>query len=107
MTYNDLTAVPKLGQKPALKLLSNIDICKNCSVWRIINVLGILGISEQTAKDLAKKISSIHELSHATVEQLARISGIAQNLAKAIVKFFSDHDNQNFIVHQNHVFKRR
>lgn len=95
LTFNDLTGIPKFGQKSALKVLRNIDNSKNCSIWRIINGLGILGIGEQTAKDLANKFHSIKKLAHASTEELANISGIGQTLAESITKFFKDQNNRD------------
>ncbi|MDE6432230.1 MAG: NAD-dependent DNA ligase LigA [Opitutales bacterium] len=97
LTFRDLLSIPKLGQKSALKILDNIDKSKNCHIWRIINGLGILGIGEQTAKDLAQQFSSIQDLSHATTDQLANISGIGQKLAESIVKFFQSPAEQSLI----------
>ncbi len=97
LTYNDLANLPKLGQKSALKTLNNIDKSKNCSIWRIINGLGILGVGKQTAKDLANSFHSVLELSHANAEQLATIPGVGQKVAETIVKFFEDKTNQKLI----------
>jgi DNA ligase (NAD+) len=94
LTYSDLVALPKLGQKSALNILNNIELSKNCPPWRLINGLGIWGIGTQTAKDLCENFSSVAELSSAPVEKLASISGIGEKTAQAIIDFFSNADNQ-------------
>lgn len=97
LTYNDLAELLNLGQKSTLKILNNIDKSKNCSIWRIINGLGILGIGEQIAKDLANKFLSINKLAQATAEQLANIPGIGEKLTESIIEFFKKTENQNLI----------
>lgn len=94
LTYDDLVALPKLGQKSALNILNNIELSKNCPPWRLVNGLGILGIGTQIAKDLCENFSSVAELSSARVEELASIGGIGEKTAQAIVDFFSNADNQ-------------
>jgi DNA ligase (NAD+) len=97
LTYGDLIALPKFGQKSALNLLKNIDLSKTRPLWRLLNGLGIFGIGEQTAKDLCKKFSSIWEISLASVEELACIEGIGEKIARSIIEFFSNEGNQNIL----------
>jgi DNA ligase (NAD+) len=94
LTYNDLTALPKLGQKSALSILKNIDLSKTRPLWRLINGLGISGIGEQTAKDLCKNFPSIDEISSASAEALASINGIGEKTIQSIIDFFLSKDNQ-------------
>ncbi len=97
LTYNDLTSLPKLGQKSALKILSNIDESKKSPIWRLINGLGILGVGEQTAKILADLFKSIIKLSTATFEELVCIPGIGNKTAESIHLFFKNSENKILI----------
>lgn len=97
LTYNDLASLPKLGQKSALKILNNIDKSKNYPIWRIINGLGIFGVGEQTAQELAEKFHSIYELANASIEKLTSIAGVGQKVAEAIHIFFFEETNKKLI----------
>ncbi|MDR3274349.1 MAG: NAD-dependent DNA ligase LigA, partial [Puniceicoccales bacterium] len=97
LTYSDLTALPKLGQKSALSILKNIDSSKTRPLWRLVNGLGISGIGEQTAKDLCKNFPSIDEISSAAAEELASVDGIGEKTIQSTIDFFSNKDNKTIL----------
>jgi DNA ligase (NAD+) len=97
LTYGDLIALPKLGQKSALSILKNIDSSKTQPLWKFVNGLGIFGVGEQTAKDLCKKFRSIDELATAKTDELSCIDGIGGKTVQSIIDFFSNTENRSII----------
>ena len=84
-----LSQINGVGPKMISNLLSEIENAKNTSLDRLIIGLGIPGVGEKTAKVLAKKYTTIDELSNARIEDLMQIEGIGEEVANSIVSYFN------------------
>ncbi|HPT54217.1 MAG TPA: NAD-dependent DNA ligase LigA [Fervidobacterium sp.] len=84
-----LSQINGVGPKMISNLLSEIEKAKNTSLDRLIIGLGIPGVGEKTAKVLAKKYTTIDELSNARIEDLMQIEGIGEEVANSIVSYFN------------------
>ncbi len=90
----DLLRLEGFAEKKAENILNAIADSKNRPLSRLITALGIRGVGEVTAVDLARKYKNLDELSKATFEELQTIEGIGPNIAKGIVDWFSRPANQ-------------
>jgi DNA ligase (NAD+) len=63
----------------------------------VINALGIRGVGEVMASDLAQVYSDLDTLAKTTVEELQTIEGVGPNIAKAIVDWLSRPANQQVL----------
>ncbi|OQY89297.1 MAG: DNA ligase (NAD(+)) LigA [Anaerolineae bacterium UTCFX2] len=93
----DLLRLEGFADKKADNLLESIEASKQQSLERLINALGIHGVGEVTAVDLAARFQDLDELSNATLAQLQEIEGIGPNIARAIVDWFERPANQNVL----------
>ncbi len=93
----DLLKLEGFAEKKADNLLSAIQASKRRSLSRLISALGIRGIGEITAVDLANRFHDLDALSQATVEQLTEIEGIGPNIAQAVVDWFAQENNRAVI----------
>jgi DNA ligase (NAD+) len=59
--------------------------------------LGILHVGEHIAKLLAREFSTLEDLSQASLEKLKTITGIGDEIASSVVKFFQQKGNQRII----------
>ncbi len=91
---DDLLKLDKFGELKASNLLNAIKASKSQSLQRLIIGLGIHGIGEVSAGDLAKHFKSLDALSHASLDDLQSIPGIGPNTAESIVHWFSQTQNQ-------------
>jgi DNA ligase (NAD+) len=64
----------------------------------LLTSLGIRGVGEVMASDLARHYPDLEALSRATVEELQEIEGVGPNIAEAIVEWFARPANQNLLV---------
>ncbi len=85
------------AEKKADNLLAAIENSKNRSLARLITALGIRGVGEVIAADLARYYPNLDLLSQASVEELQKIEGIGPNIAQAIVDWFSRPANQQVL----------
>ncbi len=80
--------------KIADNLLSAIEASRKRPLNRLITALGIRGVGEVSAVDLARAFLSLDALSQATSDDLQAIAGIGPNIAAAIVDWFGRERNQ-------------
>ncbi len=99
LTKEDLLALDKFKDKKSTNLFASIEKSKTPTLAQFVYALGIQGVGNKTAKDLAKKFGSYEKLSHATFEELIAIDDIGETIANNIVEFFAS-EYQQKIVHQ-------
>jgi DNA ligase (NAD+) len=97
LKMDDLLKLEKFANKKADNLIQAIDAARDQSLSRVINALGIRGVGEVMAADLARHFTDLGELAGATLEQLQTIEGIGPNSAEAIVDWFSRPANQQVL----------
>jgi DNA ligase (NAD+) len=83
--------------KIAENLLASIDTSKSRPLNRLLASLGIRGVGEVMASDLARHYPDLGALSKATVGELQEIEGVGPNIAEAIVDWFARPANQNLL----------
>ncbi len=83
--------------KIADNLLAAIAELKNQALPRLITALGMRGVGEVSARDLANHFGNLDALSKATVDDLQQIEGIGPNIAEAIVDWFKRPANQKIL----------
>ncbi len=91
---NDLLKLEGFADKKADNLLSAIEASKSQPLPRLINALGIRGIGEVTAVDLAGRFHDLDALRRADITALTSIEGIGPNIAQAVLDWFSQESNQ-------------
>jgi DNA ligase (NAD+) len=91
----DLLNLEGFADKKADNILDAISESKQQSLNRLITAVGVRGVGEVSAAELARQFNSLDELSKATVDDLTQIEGIGPNIAQAIVDWFDSPTNQN------------
>ncbi len=89
-----LLALEGFAEKKADNLLAAIDASRQQPLSRLINALGIHGVGEVMAADLAEHFGDMDKLSRANMEDLQRIEGVGPNISAAIVDWFAREGNQ-------------
>jgi DNA ligase (NAD+) len=85
------------AEKKAENLLNSLEQAKGQSLNRLIASLGIHGVGEVMANDLARVFSDLDSLSKLNAEELMQIEGVGPNTAEAIVDWFSRPANQKVL----------
>lgn len=93
----DLLQVEGFAEKKADNLLESIENSRRQPLARLITALGIRGVGEVAAGDLARRFPDLQALSQATSEELQSIEGIGPNIAEAIVDWFKRPANQSVL----------
>jgi DNA ligase (NAD+) len=75
--------------KIADNLLASIEASRSRSLGRLITALGIRGVGEVSANDLARKFPDLETLSKAKANQLQELDGIGPSVAESVADWFS------------------
>ena len=78
-------------------LLQSIEASRWRSLARLINALGVHGVGEVTAVDLANHYLDLDMLGRASREDLQAVEGIGPNIAQAIVDWFARPANRKVL----------
>jgi DNA ligase (NAD+) len=93
----DLLALEGFAEKKADNLLASIAASRQRPLPRLVNALGIRGVGEVMASDLAGHYHDLDALADATFEGLQGIEGVGPNIAQAIVDWFSRPSNRQLL----------
>ncbi len=83
--------------KLADNLLASIQASKSRSLQRLITALGIRGVGEVMAADLARVYPDLDALSKAGLDDLLQIEGVGPNIAQGVVDWFARPANQKVL----------
>lgn len=85
--------LPRMGDKLASKIVSQIEQSKARPLEKVIFSLGIRQVGESTAKALARKFGSLDALMAADVDTLMQINDVGPAVASSIVQWCADPRN--------------
>jgi DNA ligase (NAD+) len=97
LSKEDLLQLEGFADKKADNLLTSIEQSKRQSLSRLLSALGIRGVGEVGATELARQFKSIDELSAAGMDVLLEIEGIGPNIAQAVVDWFMSPTNHKIL----------
>ncbi len=91
---NQLLTLEGFGDKKADNLLSAIEKSKSQPLERLITALGIHGVGEIAARDLAQHYRDLDKLAQASLEDIQTLPGFGPNIAQSIIDWFAQPHNQ-------------
>jgi DNA ligase (NAD+) len=94
---DNLLKLEGFAEKKVDNLLAAIEASKSQPLARLLTGLGIRGVGEVMAVDLANHYRDIDELSNATLDELQEIEGVGPNIANAIIDWFDRSANQKVL----------
>ena len=97
LTADQLLELPGFADKKAEKLLAAIEAAKSCSLAQLISALGLRGVGEVAARDLAAHFGSLDALAKAGTEDLQAVEGVGPNVSQAVVDWFSHACNKTVL----------
>lgn len=94
---DELITLEKLGEKSVENILSAIEKSKSTTLPRFIYALGIRGVGETTARNLAMQFGNLDTLMSASVTALLQTPDVGDITANLIHEFFAAEHNQKII----------
>lgn len=93
LTLEQLTALPRSGEKSAANLVRNIAESAKRPFWRVLFGLGIRFVGGQTAQVLAQDFADIGALAAADADDLEDVEQIGPKIAAGVAQFFREPHN--------------
>jgi DNA ligase (NAD+) len=97
ITNDQLLSLEGFAEKKAENVLAAIESGRSRPLNRLLAALGIRGVGEVAAGDLASHFGSLEALQKADVESLIQIEGVGENTATSIVDWFARPANKKLI----------
>ncbi len=97
LTKDDLLKLGGFADKKADNLLASIDTSRQRPLALLLTALGIRGVGEVVAQDLAHQFPDLDTLGRSSLDDLQLIEGIGPNIAQAIVDWFDRPANQDIL----------
>ncbi|VAW33262.1 DNA ligase (NAD(+)) [hydrothermal vent metagenome] len=93
LTKDELLTLPGFKETSVRKLIAAIRNARTVTLDRLLVGLSIPHVGEETARLLAIHFQTITKLQKAKQEQLAKIEGVGDIVARAIINWFSSTEN--------------
>lgn len=93
LKFGDIEGYEGFKEKSINNLLNSIKNSRDVELSKFIFSLGIRHVGEETAELLAKRFKTINNLRKATVEDLEKIDGVGDVVARSVVSWFANKDN--------------
>lgn len=93
----DLISLSRFAEKSAENLMAAIQARKIIELPRFLMGLGIFHVGFETAEDLAQNFGNIKAIEKASIDDLKKISGIGEKIAKSVYGWFRDEHNKKFL----------
>jgi len=97
LTKDSLLTLEGFADKKAEKLLAAIEAAKTRPLARLISALGIRGVGEVMAGDLAAHFGSLEALMKADVDDLQAVEGVGPNVSQAVADWFVHAGNKKVL----------
>lgn len=94
LTLEQVASLPRMAEKSATNLLSQIEASKSRDLSNLVYALGIRHVGERTAGILAHELGSLDKLISASVEELDAIPEIGLTVAESVRDWFDDEGNR-------------
>ncbi|MBS4216375.1 NAD-dependent DNA ligase LigA [Neobacillus rhizophilus] len=92
LSYDQLIALERMGDKSVSNLLKAIEASKENSLEKLLFGLGIRHVGAKAAKTLAQEFGTMERLASASKEDLIAINEIGDKMADSIVSFFEQEE---------------
>lgn len=97
LTADQLEALDGWKETSANKLIAAIEASKHQPLQRLLVGLGIDHVGWTIARTLASHFRSIDAIRNAAVEDITAIDGVGPEIARSVVEWFGDTDNQSLL----------
>ena len=92
-----LQSLDRMGEKSTDNLVNTLNACKETTLARFLYALGIRGVGEATAMNLANYFGDLSVLMNAASEELQKVPDVGPIVAQHISSFFNQSHNRDVI----------
>jgi DNA ligase (NAD+) len=89
-----LAELPRWQERSAARLVAELERARSRPLHRLLFALGIPGVGERAAKQLARRFPSLDALAAAGADEIETIDGIGPSLSASVTGWFADPANR-------------
>jgi DNA ligase (NAD+) len=89
-----LAELPRWQTRSAEKLVAELDEARTRPLHRLLFALGIPGVGDRVAKQIAQRFPTLGILAAATAEEMEDLDGVGPSLSASLTRWFSDDRNR-------------
>lgn len=97
LSQQDFMQLDLVKEKSAYNIYTSIQASKNRPLARFLNALSIRHVGKETAQILASYFGTLENVKKAELEELSKIDGVGEKMAKSIYEFFRNEHNIAFL----------
>jgi len=94
LTKEDLLGLDRMGEKSADNLLEAIERSKENDLYQLVFAMGVRHVGLGASKSISMHFKNLAAISKATEEELTAVEDIGPKMAKSIISFFAEDQNQ-------------
>ncbi len=97
ITKDEVLQLPRFAALSAQKLVAGIAERKTISLARFMVSLSIMHVGEETAELIARHFKTLKSVRSASIEELYKLDGIGDVVARSIFEWFRDRENSTLV----------
>jgi DNA ligase (NAD+) len=97
LTVEQLVTLERFAEKSAENLVAAIEEAKTRPLSRLLNGLGIRHVGEGAAQLLARHFGTLDALKEATEEDILKVRGVGEIIARSVVAYFGNATTRRLI----------
>lgn len=97
LTEGDLINLPGFKERAAQNVVQAISAARVVPLHRLLVGLSIENVGEETAQLVADAFGSLKAIQSASIDEMAKIYGVGEVMAKSIVTWFENKSNQQML----------
>lgn len=97
LSQQDFMQLDLIQEKSAFNIYNSIQASKNRPIARFLTALSIRNVGKETAQILASHFQTLDNIACANEEDLAKVEGVGEKIAKNIYEFFHNENSVKFL----------
>lgn len=97
LNQQDFMCLNLVKEKSAYNIFNSIQSSKHPTLARFLTALSIRHVGKETAQVLAQHFKALDNVSSATEEELSKVEGVGDKMAKSIYEFFHNENAIQFL----------
>jgi len=97
LDVEDITALEGWGETSARNILAELDDARHPPLSKFLAAIGIPEVGPTVARDVAEEFRTLDALLDASVDDLQRVDGVGEVVARHVREFFDNEHNQRVV----------
>lgn len=97
LSQQDFMQLDLVKEKSAFNIYNSIQDSKHPTLARFLTAIAIRHVGKETAQILSNQFTTLENIMNASVEEIAKASGIGEKIAQSTYEYFHNEENIKFL----------